>query len=117
MNVLVTGAIGFIGEALYSKLIKIVRLYRCFMFLRVDALKIVGLFNERYFEDFDLCRRIARKFSSIYYSNNEHRRNFKLFYYALIAAILYFNKWRGADEERLTLNEKVYSCISTCKDV
>ena len=98
------------------------------MFLRIDALKVVGLFDERYFmyfEDFDLCRRIAIKFSSIYYpnlsvvhySNNEHRRSLKLLYYAIRATILYFNKWGYIDKERLVLNEKVYDNIIKGKGV
>ena len=111
-----------------NKPIKIVGLCGCFMFLRVDALKVVGLFDERYFmyfEDFDLCRRIAIKFSSIYYpnlsvvhySNNEHRRSLKLLYYAIRATILYFNKWGYIDKERLVLNEKVYDSIIKGKGV
>lgn len=102
--------------------IDIVALCGCFMFIRVDALKVSGLFDERffmYFEDFDLCRRIAQNFKSIYfphatvihYSNNEHRRSFKLLYYAVRAAILYFNKWGYIDKERLIINKKVYASV------
>ncbi len=102
--------------------VEIIGLCGCFMFLRVDALKSTGLFDERYFmyfEDFDLCRRIAMKFSSIYYpstsvihdSNNEHKRSLKLFYYALRATILYFNKWGYFDKERSVINKKVYANI------
>jgi GT2 family glycosyltransferase len=103
--------------------VEIVGLCGCFMFLRTEALKVSGTFDERYFmyfEDLDLCRRIAVQFSLIYHpnisiihsSNNEHRRSFALFYYALRATILYFNKWGYFDKERLTLNEKVYSNIT-----
>ena len=102
--------------------VEIIGLCGCFMFLRVEALKSIGLFDERYFmyfEDFDLCRRIATKYSSIYYpvtsvihiSNNEHNRSLKLFYYALRATILYFNKWGYFDEERSVINKKVYANI------
>ena len=45
-----------------NKPIKIVGLCGCFMFLRIDALKVVGLFDERYFmyfEDTDLCDRVV----------------------------------------------------------
>ena len=65
----------------------------------------------------DYC--FATKYSSIYYpvtsvihiSNNEHNRSLKLFYYALRATILYFNKWGYFDEERSVINKKVYANI------
>lgn len=42
----------------------------CFMLLRTDALRKVGIFDERYFmycEDIDLSRRMHRLFKTIYY--------------------------------------------------
>lgn len=75
-----------------------------FMFLRLNVLKIVGLFDSRYFmyfEDFDLIRRIHKVSKVVYYPKEtmihahaaEHRINRKLFMYSIRAAIKYFNKW------------------------
>ncbi|MEG1037827.1 MAG: glycosyltransferase, partial [Mucinivorans sp.] len=44
----------------YDKIIQVPFLSGCFMFLRVEALKLVGGFSDRYWmycEDLDLCRR------------------------------------------------------------
>ena len=99
--------------------VEVIGLCGCFLFFRTEALKSVGLFDDRYFmyfEDFDLCRRISKSYKTIYfplvkvihYSNREHRRSLKLFYYALRAAFKYFNKWGYIDKERNRLNNRVY---------
>ena len=76
----------------------------CFMFFRVEALKEVGMFDERYFlyaEDFDLSRRIHEKYQTIYYPKVEithyhHRHSYKssrMMLVHMINTIRYFNKW------------------------
>ena len=48
----------------YNRIMDVPYLSGCFMFLRTDALKQVGLFDERFFmypEDIDLTRRIHKK--------------------------------------------------------
>jgi GT2 family glycosyltransferase len=97
--------------------VEIVGLCGCFMFIRTSSMKEVGLFDEQYFmyfEDFDLSRRIAMKYKTIYFpnskvihgSNNEHRRNMKLFFYSVRAALKYFNKWGYFDKYRKKINIK-----------
>lgn len=88
----------------------------CFMFLSIDVLKNVGLFDDRffmYFEDFDLIRRIHKvsktvffpKLSIIHNHANEHRTNKKLLMISIISAIKYFNKWGWLfDRERKMWN-------------
>lgn len=91
----------------------------CFMFLRVEALKKVGLFDERFFmymEDIDLSRRIAMYFKNIYYPDAQIRhghardsyRNRLLLKVHATSAIKYFTKWGWIlDEERERINKTV----------
>lgn len=76
----------------------------CFMFLSVDVLKKVGLFDDRffmYFEDTDLIRRIHKvsktvffpKVSIIHNHAREHSENKQLLKISIISTIKYFNKW------------------------
>ena len=54
----------------YDHVMDVPYLSGCFMFLRTDALKRVGLFDERYFlypEDIDLTRRIHAVCRTVYY--------------------------------------------------
>ena len=54
----------------YDKIMNVPNLSGCFMFLRTEALKKVGLFDENifmYLEDIDLNRRIHTKYNTIYY--------------------------------------------------
>ena len=105
-----------------KKPVEIVGLCGCFMFSRTSSIKRIGLFDERYFmyfEDFDLSRRMAKKFKTIYFpgtevvhgSNNEHRRDKKLFFYAIRAALKYFNKWGYVDKFRNKNNERILQIV------
>ncbi|MFO0450561.1 MAG: glycosyltransferase family 2 protein [Pseudomonadota bacterium] len=88
----------------------------CFMFLRVDVLKKVGLFDERFFlytEDTDLSRRIHRHYKTIFfpevsiYHYYSHRQYKNLYFTVLniFSAIKYFNKWGWLnDKERESMN-------------
>jgi GT2 family glycosyltransferase len=98
--------------------VEVVGLCGCFMFIRTSILKSIGLFDEHYFmyfEDFDLCRRASKAYKVIYYpnsmvihdSNNEHRRNLKLFLYSIRAALNYFIKWGFFDRDRKAINNRV----------
>lgn len=90
----------------------------CFTLFRVEALRIVGCYDDQffmYFEDWDLSRRIHREYQTIYYplvsvyhgyesGANKSRRLFKIF---VQSAIKYFNKWGWLwDKERKNINKK-----------
>ncbi len=88
----------------YSKIMNVEILSGCFMFIRNEVFKKVGVFDERffmYFEDFDLNRRIHKKYKTIFYPNieivhkhaKEAHKSKKMLYLALKSAIKYFNKW------------------------
>jgi len=96
----------------------------CFSLFRVDALKHVGLYDEKffmYFEDFDISRRVHSKYKTIYYPEvsiiHAHERgaakNFKLFKVFLKSAIIYFNKYGWFfDSERRRLNMNVFNQLN-----
>lgn len=102
----------------YDKIMEVPILSGCFMFLRSDALKEVGLFDDRYFmymEDVDLGRRIHRKYKTIFYPKvhiyhgyaKESYTNPLLLKYHIRSAVSYFNKWGWFfDRERSRINRK-----------
>ena len=78
----------------------------CFMLLRNETLAETGLFDERFFmycEDLDLTRRIARRYSTVYYPrvsiyhdyNRESTRSARLFLHHMVSAFRYLAKWRN----------------------
>jgi GT2 family glycosyltransferase len=88
----------------------------CFMLLRVDAIKNIGLFDERFFmypEDIDLTRRLHRFYKTIFYPHaiiyHEHGKasykNLKMLLVHALNIIKYFNKWGWFfDSERRSIN-------------
>lgn len=90
----------------------------CFMMINGAALREVGMFDERYFmymEDVDLCRRIHRRFRTIYFPEVAiyHRyakgsyRSFRLMMHHIVSALLYFHKWGWFfDPERVDINRE-----------
>lgn len=103
----------------YNKIMNVPFLSGCFMFLRVDTLKEIGLFDENifmYMEDIDLNRRIHKKYKTIYYPYckvyHEYERgshkNLKLFKISIESSIKYFNKWGWFfDKDRSLFNNKI----------
>lgn len=103
----------------YDKIMNIPNLSGCFMFLRTEALKKVGLFDENifmYLEDIDLNRRIFSKYKTIYYPDatviHEHQKesykNKKLLKVHIQSAIYYFNKYGWFfDKKRTNINRNV----------
>ena len=103
----------------YNKIMDVPYLSGCFMFLRADALKKVGLFDERFFmypEDIDLTRRIHCEYRTVFYPEvsivHHHARdsylNLKMLWIHTINMIRYFNKWGWIfDRERKIINKKV----------
>lgn len=100
----------------YDKIMDVPYLSGCCMFLRTEALKKVGLFDERFFlypEDIDLTRRIHAHYRTIFYPHvsvihHHERSSYKNFRMMLIHSwnmIKYFNKWGWIwDEERKRIN-------------
>lgn len=93
----------------------------CFTLLRMDTVKEIGMYDDRffmYFEDWDLSRRINQKYKTIYFPKvsvihgyesgaNKNSRLFKIF---VNSAISYFNKWGWFfDKERKEINRKTLS--------
>ena len=77
----------------------------CFMLLRNNAVRIAGIFDERYFmycEDLDLTRRLNTLYKTVYYPgttiyhnlNRQSAHNLRLFLIHLSSAWKYFRKWR-----------------------
>lgn len=99
----------------------------CFMLMRREALKEVGLFDERYFlyfEDVDLSRRINESWSTVYfgqaviyhYFQRGSYNSFKLLLYHLISGFRYFNKYGWfRDEQRDKVNRETIDKIKAEK--
>lgn len=103
----------------HNKTINCPYLLGSFLFFRMDALKDVGLFDERFFmypEDIDITRRIHRSWKTVYWPkvsiihdhNAESRRNLKMLFIHIKNMIKYFNKWGWFfDRERIEFNERM----------
>lgn len=108
----------------YEREMEIPSLSGCFMFVRVDVLKQVGIFDERFFmyaEDLDLCRRIGEVSRTMYYPavsvyhayEKGSYKNKKLLKYHICSVIKYFNKWGWVfDRARKQTNRK---CLERLK--
>lgn len=108
----------------YDRVMNIPNLSGCFMFLRVDILKKVGLFDENifmYLEDIDLNRRIHQKYQTSFYPSaivvHEHQKesykNKKLLKAHIKSAMYYFNKYGWFfDKERKKMNRKVLDSLN-----
>ncbi|MFC4233118.1 glycosyltransferase family 2 protein [Parasediminibacterium paludis] len=102
----------------YNKIMEVPFLSGCFMFLQTECLQKVGYFDENFFmyaEDIDFCRRIHKKYKTIFYPEisvvhgyaKGSYKNIKLFIIHFISIIKYFNKWGWfVDKERETINAR-----------
>jgi len=102
----------------YNKIMEVPWVCGCFMLLRTEILKKVGLFDERFFlymEDVDLSRRIYKVSKVIFYpyaqiyheAQRGSYKSLKLLKYHTISAIKYFNKWGWFyDPEREKINKE-----------
>lgn len=91
----------------------------CFMLMRVDALREVGLFDERFFmypEDIDITRRMHRNYQTLYWPEvtaiHAHRResttSTRMLKIHIVNMIRYFNKWGWiCDAERRRFNRSI----------
>ncbi len=101
----------------YNKPMNVPYLSGCFMFLRVEALERVGLFDERYFmypEDIDLTRRIHQHYETLFYPHvtivHAHRaasyKSRRYLWIHITNLCRYFNKWGWFfDKERTRVNQ------------
>lgn len=108
----------------YNRIMDVPFLSGCFMFLRVDALRKSGLFDEQIFlytEDIDLTRRIHQYYRTVFYPDatiyhhhvNESRKNLRAFLHHAISAVAYFNKWGWfTDYERKKINKNAILKLS-----
>lgn len=106
-------------DSQYNKVMNIPYLSGCFMFLRCETLKKVGLFDERifmYIEDADLTRRIYTQSKALFYPDVvvQHAyekgsyKNMRLMLYNIHGALIYFSKYGWFwDPERRRINRKV----------
>ena len=90
-----------------------------FMLFRIDCLREVGLFDERFFmypEDIDITRRMHRKYKTMFVPQatviHAHRaasyKSKKMLKIHIINMIRYFNKWGWIfDKERKTWNQQL----------
>jgi GT2 family glycosyltransferase len=101
----------------YDKIMEVPYLSGCFMFLSMEAVSEIGVFDEKIFmygEDTDLCRRlINRGYKNIFYpeANIQHvfekgsHKSIRLTWVGIKSAIYYFNKWGWFfDSERNRIN-------------
>ncbi len=103
----------------YNKVMDVPFLSGCFMFLRVETLRKVGLFDERIFlytEDTDLTRRIHKHYRTVFfpeaiiyhYHQRRSYRNLVILAHHVRSAITYFNKWGWFnDTEREDINQRI----------
>lgn len=106
----------------YDKIMEVPYLSGCFMFLRMDALKKIGLYDEKIFmygEETDLCRRlIDGGYKTIFYPkvNIYHHfekgshKSWRLTKIGMQSALYYFNKWGWFfDKSRKEINNDIIS--------
>ncbi len=105
----------------YNSIMETPNLSGCFMFIRTNVFKEVGMFDERYFlylEDTDLCRRINERYRTVYYPivsivhgySKASYRSLRLMKMHLRSSIQYFNKWGWFnDKERASINTSILS--------
>jgi len=105
----------------YNKLMDVPYLSGCFMFIRTEVFKKVGIFDERfflYFEDIDLSRRINQIYRNVYFPQaaiyhgyeRGSNKSIGLFRQIVISGIKYYNKWGWFfDKERRSINSETIS--------
>jgi GT2 family glycosyltransferase len=90
----------------------------CFTLLNLEAIKEVGGYDDEYFmyfEDWDLSRRMAEKYATVYFPkvsvyhgyDSGANKSFRLFKIYIKSAFHYFNKWGWFfDDKRRKINAK-----------
>ncbi len=95
-----------------------------FMLFRIEALRKIGLFDERYFmypEDIDITRRMHREYNTMFYPEvtvvHAHRqdsyKNHRMLKIHIVNMIKYFNKWGWFfDKERREFNRRLLDTLN-----
>lgn len=108
----------------YQTIMDVPYLSGCFMALRVEALRKVGLFDERFFmypEDIDLTRRMAESYRTTYFPKakvvhdhaRESYRSLRMMFIHAYNIIKYYNKWGWIfDKNRNIFNNKTIQSIA-----
>jgi GT2 family glycosyltransferase len=108
----------------YNKVMDVPFLSGCFMFLRMEAVRKTGLFDERIFlytEDIDLTRRIHRYYRTVFFPDavvyhhhvRESYKSLRSFIHHAYSAAAYFNKWGWfVDQERKAINKNIILKLS-----
>ena len=103
----------------YDKVMNVPCLSGCFMFLRTDILSEIGIFDEDFFmycEDFDLYKRIHKKYKTVFFPavsivhshKKESYKSSAMFWCHIKSALHYFNKWGWFfDGERRRVNKRI----------
>lgn len=105
-----------------KKATELIGICGCFLIVKLEVIKKINLFDERffmYFEDFDLARRISLLSKVIYYpleqvtheAHREHKKSIKVFYFLISSAIKYFIKWGIIDHYRDKTNKQLFDKI------
>lgn len=107
----------------YDKIMNVPYMHGCFMMLRMEALRDVGLFDERFFmypEDIDLTRRIHEKWRTLFYPGlsifhahaAESRKSWKMLKIHAVNMVKYFNKWGWFfDKKRRFYNRRLLKSL------
>jgi GT2 family glycosyltransferase len=107
----------------YNKKMNIPYLSGCFVFFRIAAFDVVGLFDERFFmypEDIDMTRRMHKVYKTIYYPEvsivHVHKADSyalkRMLFIHIINMIEYFNKWGWFfDRDRKIINVTVLKTV------
>lgn len=103
----------------YKSTMNVPYMHGCFMMLRMDALKDVGMFDERFFmypEDIDLTRRIHERWETLFYPGltiyhahaAESRKSGRMLWIHAKNMVKYFNKWGWiSDRKRRYYNRRL----------
>jgi hypothetical protein len=103
----------------YNRVLDVPYLSGCFMFLRTEAIRKAGMFDERFFmypEDIDLTRRIHGQYRTVFYPNvsivHHHAHSSyvstRMLFIHMVNMIKYFNKWGWVfDKERRIVNKEI----------
>ena len=109
----------------YNSIMEVPYLSGCFLFIPRHVITEIGVFDEGIFmygEDTDLCRRVGRKYKTMFYPKafvyhhfrKGSHKNLRLFKIHVKAAIYYFNKWGWFyDTERRKINNRIKSLYIT----